>query len=642
MQSAGAVRVARAWPIPAIIVAVLMIWAQVADPAPRADGRTWWDEKRKAYPQCNGLTDEHERLSDQLDRLSEEVRYAKDPQRKALVDQINATAKQRGTTQDRLFACIQASGGRPTPSTGQTQQPRPPLQGGVQETEQPQQPPTGPGGPVTPPGSLPGPGGPFGGLPIPGPGGRPGGGGPGPAPGLPPSGPTPWPPNAPSARPPCVDPNIASESTSMGGDPVYMTAQQAQAIQRQDPQRLRRCIPDICNRPNGVACWLNPQSQTQGPPRSASGGQPTGGQLDGGELPADVRAGLRLQAQQLQAVRNDPGANPLVAINDFYRGVVDATVQMLNFLAQPRGGWGEFGTPAKQILAYLVNHKPESHAERYQSAVKAVDDFKQNPAYGLGKATPGAVATVLGAKLQVANELNVASKELLAANATTNRMVSLEQEAVQSAKVGSVPRARPPATSPPPTSGGTSRPPNRAPDPGLPPTENPVVRDPSQLPPTCFFNQCLRNAIQVAKWRRTGLWREPTPRGYQYVDELSDLPASKTSVTRELRAAFGNEKAMDPLHGPGGQQEHAFGNPVLSSREKIEQVMDTLKEKGNGIVLVDKEWVDAAGQVQRGGHIFNAWGTPNGQTVFYDHFAGGPPHPDEWTHARNVWFMRTP
>lgn len=426
----------------------------------------------------------------------------------------------------------------------------------------------------------------------------------------------------------------------MGSDPVYMTAQQAQAIQRQDPQRLRRCIPDICNRPNGVVCWLNPQAQTQVPPRPEDGGRPTGAQSGGGDLPADVRTGLRQQAQQLRAVRNDPGANPLVAINDFYRGAVDTTVQILEYLAQPRGGFGEFGTPAKQLLDYLVNHKPESHAERYQQAVKAVDDFKQNPAYGLGKAAPGVVATVAGAKLQVVNEVSAASKELLAANATTNRMVALEQEAVQSAKV--VPRAGPPATSPPPTSGGPSRPPNRAPDPGLPPTENPVVRDPSQLPPTCFFNQCLRNAIQVAKWRRTGQWVEPTPRGYQYVNELSDLPASKASVTRELRDAFGKDKAMDPLHGPGGQQEHALGNPVRSSRQQIEQAMGTLKEKGNGIVLVDKEWVDATGQVQRGGHIFNVWGMPNGRTVYYDHFAGGPPHADEWTQAKAVWFMRTP
>jgi hypothetical protein len=124
------------------IVLALAALPHLAWAATRADGRTWWDEKRKAYPQCNALTDQHERLTDELDRIAEQARSAKEPQRGKLVDQINATAKQRGTVQDKLFACIRASGGRPVPAeSGQKQ---PPLQGKVEENQPQQKPPAGP------------------------------------------------------------------------------------------------------------------------------------------------------------------------------------------------------------------------------------------------------------------------------------------------------------------------------------------------------------------------------------------------------------------------------------------------------------------------------------------------------------------
>jgi hypothetical protein len=624
------------WPARVVILAILAVLAAMPSTADaqRSDSRVWWDEKRKAYPQCNALTNEHERLTDELDRIAEQARSAKEPRRGQLVDQMNATARQRGTVQDKLFACIRASGGKPIPSPAEGQQkPQPPLAGRVEETEG-QKPPTDP---IKPPPDLP----PTGGPALPGPIGPPGGGGP--SGGLPIPGPGPGsggqpPPSGTVARPPCVDPRVAAESTAAGSDPIYMSAQQAQAIQRQDPRRLRRCIPDICNRPNGVVCWLNPDLRTQPvPPGRRDGGRP-----DGEDLPGDVRAGLRRQAQELRAIRNNPGANPLVAVNEFFRGSLDMTIAMLEHLAQPRGGFGELGTPARQLLDYLVKHTPESHEVRYGHAVKAVGEFQKSPAYALGQAAPTAAAMALGAKMQVASELNAASKQMLAANATTNRIVALQQGAVRSARASGTPRPGPPATTPPPPSTGTPRPPNRAPDPGLPPVERPVFRDPTTLPPTCFFNQCLRNSIQVAKWRRTGHWVEPTPRGYQYIDELSDLAAGDASVARELRAAFGNERAVDPLHGPGGQQQHALGNPVPSSRAQIEGVMRELREHGNGIVLVDKQWVDPSGQLRRGGHIFNVYGTAEGRTVYYDHFTGGVPHPDEWAQAQRILFMRVP
>jgi hypothetical protein len=165
-----------------VVLATLAVLAAIPATAhaQRSDSRVWWEEKRKAYPQCNALTNEHERLTDELDRIGEQARYAKEPQRKQLFDKLNATAKQRGTVQDKLFACIRASGGSPTPSTGQGQdKPRPPLAGRVEETEgqkppiDPPKPPvdTPPAGEPTLPGPGRPPGGPSGGIqiPIPGP-----------------------------------------------------------------------------------------------------------------------------------------------------------------------------------------------------------------------------------------------------------------------------------------------------------------------------------------------------------------------------------------------------------------------------------------------------------------------------------------
>jgi hypothetical protein len=238
-----------------------------------------------------------------------------------------------------------------------------------------------------------------------------------------------------------------------------------------------------------------------------------------------------------------------------------------------------------------------------------VDEIKKNPAYALGKAAPGAVAMAVGAKVQLAAELNAASKELLAANATTNRIVRLEQESLKAAKASGVPRT----------------PPRGTPDPGLPPGERPVVRDPTTLPPTCWMNQCLRNSIQVAKWRRSGNWVEPVVH--------ADVPASRATVVQEFEKAFGGERAVDPLHGAGGQQAHALGLPVYSSRERIEAVMRELREHGNGIVLVEYE---------NGGHIFNVYGTPDGRAVFYDHHYSAPPPPNVWASARTVSFFRVP
>jgi hypothetical protein len=80
-----------------LLVAVLGLLSapHLVSAATRADGRPWWDEKRRAYPQCNAMTDEHERLTDELERLWDVAKQSVEPQRAASVRQINATAKDR-------------------------------------------------------------------------------------------------------------------------------------------------------------------------------------------------------------------------------------------------------------------------------------------------------------------------------------------------------------------------------------------------------------------------------------------------------------------------------------------------------------------------------------------------------------------
>lgn len=118
-----------------------MMAAASADAQTRADGRTWWAEKRQSYPQCSSFTNQHEALTDELDRLAEKARYEVEPQRAATLRQLNATAQRRNAVQDQLFACIRAGGGAPIPPTAEGSGRRPQLRGGVEGTNRPGQPP---------------------------------------------------------------------------------------------------------------------------------------------------------------------------------------------------------------------------------------------------------------------------------------------------------------------------------------------------------------------------------------------------------------------------------------------------------------------------------------------------------------------
>jgi len=192
-----------------LAIALGVATPSVAAGAPRKDGRTFWDEYRRAYPQCTALTDQHERLTDELDRLDVQARQATEPQRTAYVRQINTTAKERNQVQDALFACARAGGGGP--ATAGSGQQRPPLQGRVEEADTPQAPPAGPppGGPTLPGFGLPIPQWPVG-QPGGGPGSPAGGGAsPGRPTAPPPVGPAPGgaPPRGPSAGVPATVPN---------------------------------------------------------------------------------------------------------------------------------------------------------------------------------------------------------------------------------------------------------------------------------------------------------------------------------------------------------------------------------------------------------------------------------------------------
>lgn len=76
------------------------------------NGKTWWDVKRRDYPDCAGLVDQHESMTQELYRLDAEAKRSVEPQRKQIVQQINDLSHQRTQVQRQIFACIRASGGK--------------------------------------------------------------------------------------------------------------------------------------------------------------------------------------------------------------------------------------------------------------------------------------------------------------------------------------------------------------------------------------------------------------------------------------------------------------------------------------------------------------------------------------------------
>ncbi|MDF0645787.1 MAG: hypothetical protein P0111_17305 [Nitrospira sp.] len=72
-------------------------------------GKTWWDVKRRDYPECKALVDQHEEMTGELYRLDAEAKQAVEPERKQIVQQINDLSRQRTKVQKQIFACIRES-----------------------------------------------------------------------------------------------------------------------------------------------------------------------------------------------------------------------------------------------------------------------------------------------------------------------------------------------------------------------------------------------------------------------------------------------------------------------------------------------------------------------------------------------------
>ena len=92
-------------------------------------GMTWWDVKRRDYPDCRGLVDQHEEMTRELYRLDAEAKSTVDPRHKQLAQEISKLSQRRTEVQRQIFACIRTSS--PVDPTRP-----PPLQGHVEITDE--------------------------------------------------------------------------------------------------------------------------------------------------------------------------------------------------------------------------------------------------------------------------------------------------------------------------------------------------------------------------------------------------------------------------------------------------------------------------------------------------------------------------
>ncbi len=361
-------------------------------------------------------------------------------------------------------------------------------------------------------------------------------------------------------------------------------------------------------------------------------------------IPSPTTGMYELSAE-LNTIRSNPLDNLLGAADQFFKGLLDWGVGTLTFLAQPRGSFTEFGEPMKQVIDYLVHHKPGSFADQYEKARKGVETFAENPARTLGRELPNLVPMPSAKAAEQANSAAAAGRRLTQLNAEAKRFTPL---ANQLTTPRPVPRRPAVAVEPPPLAGperGPVVPPAGSPYRGPPPEfGNTPLQPRSGIPTTCFENQCWQNARAVDRYWRDGVWREPSTRGYPLAEELRDLPAPGAVIMRDLRQDHGGAGALDPLHGSIGQQAHAHGVPVASSKSRIEEVM---REKGPGAQgYAFVRWEQTVGnEVIGGGHVVNVRSLENNVVEFFDratqHVAGlrGTVEPAVWQHAKEVFFF---
>lgn len=340
---------------------------------------------------------------------------------------------------------------------------------------------------------------------------------------------------------------------------------------------------------------------------------------------------------ELDDIRGNLLDNVLAAGDQFFKGLLDWGSGLLQLMAQPRGSFTEFGEPLKQIIDYVVNHKPESFAQQYERAQKAIEEFKQNPARVFGQQIPNlAPLPTAGAAAQV-RAAATAAQRLARVNAAANRFAPIARRLVTPTNL---PKQLSTTTPPPLRGVGTAGPPSRG---GRLPPEPPAgsYPDPSGIPPTCFENGCFKNIQAVDEFRRTGVWREPVPPGL-FVDSTTPTPL----VFQELKNAHGGSRALDPLHGPDGQFLHAQGFPVSSSKGQIETAMGNLGPGAQGYVFVNLETVVGAVKT-RWAHAVNVWTEADGSVTFFDRATlkdptlRGAASPQMWQLATETFFMRT-
>jgi len=347
-------------------------------------------------------------------------------------------------------------------------------------------------------------------------------------------------------------------------------------------------------------------------------------------------------AAQIDAIRNSALDNVLGAADNLFKGLLDWASGTLKFLAQPRGDFDKFGAPMQQILDYLVNHKPTSFEDQYKKMEAAVQQFQQNPARFIGQQIPNLIPG--GTATQEMNAVSSAARRLAVLNAEAKQFVPLARKLTTPSKLPTR------NVTPPPLTVGT-RPPVNPPagslDRPLPPSfGNEPPRPRSGVPTTCYENQCWRNVQAVDRFWKTGVWNEPTPRGYPLVEELHDLPTPVSAIIQDLRKQAGGAQALDPRHGPLGQQAHAHGIPVASSRGQIEDVMGQLPPGSQGYAFIDWE-MTVGNEVIGGGHVVNVRTLQNQTVEFFDRAtqqtAGllGAVDPQIWNNAKQVYFFLT-
>jgi hypothetical protein len=126
------------------------------------------------------------------------------------------------------------------------------------------------------------------------------------------------------------------------------------------------------------------------------------------DVPKNVQGELMQLASEMDHVASELQQNAKKATDRFFEGVVQWVSDTATFMAQKRG------VPAQQmtdaILQYLNNDNAKNHRMLYEGAVKALQEFKKDPAFFCGKTIPDFLP--LPSKMRFIKRLQDGSKRL--------------------------------------------------------------------------------------------------------------------------------------------------------------------------------------------------------------------------------------